>query len=236
MAGPAPKTEKWTARENLHDYKEKADHLHLLVGGTVEVSDADKQPVLKQASGGGPKALTLDLSIEPCSDPAVSCAVWKAANFDTIVEADQYDSVDVRWDGKVIASTPVINDMEHGELLDKQSEAQDEVAAKETGTGEASVIETVKRVAKAIEDIAEGVKKLTKAPKEVAKKAPPEKKEPPKKKEPSPKKKAPPKKTVKKSAKTAKPAAKKTAKKTTKKTTKKVVKKAMPKQKKTKRR
>ena len=81
MAGPAPKTEKWTARENLHDYKEKADHLHLLVGGTVEVSDADKQPVLKQASGGGPKALTLDLSIEPCSDPAVSGAVWKAANF-----------------------------------------------------------------------------------------------------------------------------------------------------------
>ena len=243
MAGPAPKTEKWTARENLHDYKEKADHLHLLVGGTVEVSDADKQPVLKQASGGGPKALTLDLSIEPCSDPAVSCAVWKAANFDTIVEADQYDSVDVRWDGKVIASTPVINDIEHGELLDKQSEAQDEVAAKETGTGAASVTETVKRVAKAIEDIAEGVggiaegfKKLTKAPKEVAKKAPPEKKEPPKKKEPSPKKKAPPKKTVKKSAKTAKPAAKKTAKKTTKKTTKKVVKKAMPKQKKTKRR
>ena len=57
MAGPAPKTETWTAHENLHDYKEKADHLHLLVGGTVEVSDADKQPVLKQASGGGPKAL-----------------------------------------------------------------------------------------------------------------------------------------------------------------------------------
>ena len=112
MAGPAPKTEKWTAHENLHDYKEKADHLHLLVGGTVEVSDADKRPVLKQASGGGPKTLTLDLSIEPCSDPAVGCAVWKAANFDTIVEADQYDSVDVRWDGKVIASTPVINDID----------------------------------------------------------------------------------------------------------------------------
>ena len=256
MAGPAPKTEKWTARENLHDYKEKADHLHLLVGGTVEVSDADKRPVLKQASGGGPKTLTVDLSIEPCSDPAVGSAVWKAANFDTIVEADQYHSVDVRWDGEVIASTPVINDIEHGELLDKQSEVQNEVAAKETGTGEASVVETVKRVAKVIEDIAEGVKKLKKAPKEVAKKAPPKKappkkeppkKEPPKKKEPPPPKKkappkkkeppkkkapppkkAPPKKTVKKSAKTAKPAAKKTA--------KKVVKKAMPKQKKMKRR
>ena len=226
MAGPAPKTEKWTARENLHDYKEKADHLHLLVGGTVEVSDADKRPVLKQASGGGPKTLTVDLSIEPCGDPAVGSAVWKAANFDTIVEADQYHSVDVRWDGEVIASTPVINDIEHGELLDKQSEVQNEVAAKETGTGETSVVETVKRVAKVIEDIAEGVKKLKKAPKEVAKKAPP-KKEPPKKKEPPPKK-APPKKTVKKSAKTAKPAAKKTA--------KKVVKKAMPKQKKMKRR
>jgi hypothetical protein len=240
MAGPAPKTEKWTALENLHDYKEKADHLHLLVGGTVEVSDADKQPVLKQASGGGPKALTLDLSIEPCSDPAVSCAVWKAANFDTIVEADQYDTVDVRWDGEVIASTPVISDIEHVELLGKQSEAQNEVAAKETGTGEASVMETVKRVAKAIEDIAEGFKNLTKAPKEVAKKAPPKKEAPPKKKAPPkkeappkkkappkkeappkkkapPKKEAPPKKTVKKSAKTAKPAAKKTAKKTTKK-------------------
>jgi hypothetical protein len=232
MAGPAPKTEKWTARENLHDYKEKADKLHLLVSGTVEVSDADKQPVLKQASGGEPKTLTLDLSIEQCSDPVVSSAVWKAANFDTIVEADRYESVDVCWDGKVIASTPVISDIEHGELLDKQSEAQNEVAAKVTGTGEASVKEVVTRVAEAIEELAGGVGKISeglgkifkKPPTKETKKAPPKKTAPPKKKPPTkpapPKKPAPPEKKAPPPTKKAPPKKTAPAKKTVKKSTK----------------
>ena len=225
MPGPAPKTEKWTARENLHDYKatdkdkDKADVLYLLVGGTVEVSDADKRPVLKLASGGGPKKLTLDLSIEPCSDPAVNCAVWKAAHFNTIVEADQYNSVDVRWDGKVIASTPVINDIEHSELLHKQANVQNKAVGKKSGSGsgggggKSPVKKAVKRVVKAVEDIAEGARKtLKKALKQVTKAAP--------------KKKA--KKAAKKPAKSAKKAAKKPAK-SAKKTVKKAVKKAAPK-------
>ena len=44
MAGPAPNTKLWTARENRH----KESGLYLLVGGQVEVSDADKQPVLTE--------------------------------------------------------------------------------------------------------------------------------------------------------------------------------------------
>lgn len=216
MAGPAPKTEKWTARENLHDYKDEPDHLHLFVGGTVEVSDADKRPVLKQASGAGPKKLTLDLSIEPCSDPAVNSAVWKATHFDTIVEADQYNSVDVRWDGKVIASTPVINDIEHHAALEKQAKVQNKAVAKKSGSGGGSgkspVKKAMKRVVKAVEDIAEGARKtLTKALKKVTKTAP--------------KKKAAARKTIKKGAKKA---AKKPAK-SARKTAKKAVKKAAPK-------
>ena len=218
MAGPAPKTEKWTARENLHAHKEKDDKLYLLVGGTVEVSDADKQPVLKLASGGGPKTLALDLGIEPCGDPATNCAVWKAAHFNTIVEVDQYNSVEVRWDGKVIASTPVINDVEHGELTDKQANVQNKTAGKKSGSGagKSPVKKAVKRVVKAVEEIAEGARKaVKKALKTVTRKAP--------------KKKAAAKKTVKKVARKAAKSARKVAKKTARtarKSAKKVVKKA----------
>ena len=49
MAGPAPKTEKWTARENKH----KPEGLHLLVNGNVEMGD-EKAPVLDRRRGQGP--------------------------------------------------------------------------------------------------------------------------------------------------------------------------------------
>jgi hypothetical protein len=231
MAGPAPKTEKWTARENLHDYKNKPDVLYLLVGGTVEVSDADEIPVLKLASGGRPKTLTLDLSIQPCSDPAIDTAVWKAANFSTAVEADQYNSVDVRWDGKVIASTPVINDLEHSKLLDKQAKVQNTVVKVKSQSPAKKAKKAVARVVKAVEDFAEGAKETLKtALKKVT----------PKKTVKAVTKKAT-KKAAKKTAKSAKKTAKsagrpakkaaKPAKKTAKKAVKKTTRKPMPKKK-----
>ena len=173
MAGPAPKTEKWTARENRY----QPDDLHLIVSGTVEVDDADKAPVLKLASGDAPDRLALDLEIEPCGDPAIDTPVWKAASFNTVVQVDQYHGVDIRWDGEVIASTPVINDLEHSELLEKQSNVQNRVAGRRTGAAKSPVKKAVKRVVAAVEDLAQGAKKvvkkvLKKAAKKTAKKAP----------------------------------------------------------------
>jgi len=66
MAGPAPKTEKWTARENLH----QPEGLHLLVGGTVEVSASNLAPLLAGAEDDG-DVLVLDLTLVEGLDPVV---------------------------------------------------------------------------------------------------------------------------------------------------------------------
>ncbi len=111
MAGPAPKTDKWSAHENKH----KPSGLHVIVYGSVQVSDADKAPVLAKGSGGGAKVLPLNLSISNCGDPAIKAAVWKQAKFHAEVKADEYEQVQILWDGKAIANVPVLNDAEHSE-------------------------------------------------------------------------------------------------------------------------
>jgi len=231
MAGPAPKTEKWTARENQHTEDGKPAGLHLLVGGVVEVQASDLAPQLTVSRTSVGDLLALDLTIGKCSDPLVEhngkpVAVWKAVSYHTVVTVDQINRVQIRWDGQQIAALPVINDIEHSQLLDKQAKLQNTVAAKKTGTGKSPVKKAVKRVVKAVEDLAEGAKKtLKKALKKVTKAAP--------------KKKAAAKKTAKKSAKKVAKSTKKAAKKTVKpakKTAKKAARKAMPKKKKARRR
>ena len=125
MAGPAPNTKLWTARENAH----KPSGLHLLVDGQVEVSDANKTPVLTETKGDG-TVLALDLTITECTDPAIQVPVWKAASFHKVVDANQFASVAIRWAGKTIATTPVIDDKERAALMDKQAKAQNAVAPK----------------------------------------------------------------------------------------------------------
>jgi len=118
MAGPAPKTRNWTARENAH----KPKGLHIIVHGEVEVSATNTSPELTEAPQVG-KTLALDLSIiDDRDEPLVEfrgkpVKVWKAASFHKVVSANQFERVSIRWDGKEIASTPVIDDREHGQHL-----------------------------------------------------------------------------------------------------------------------
>ena len=109
MAGPAPKTREWIARENKH----KPKGLHVIVGGLVEVNDADKTPVLKEGGVAIEQVLPLELTIVACKDPAIKVKVWKAASFHKEVTANQYEKVVVSWDGKQIAAFPVIDDTQH---------------------------------------------------------------------------------------------------------------------------
>ena len=230
MAG-APKTKNWTARENVH----KPKGLHVIVGGIVEVGDANKAPVLTAGTGGPPQTLVLDLTIVASTDPAIKAKVWKQAYFHTEVTANQYERVQVRWEGKQIALVPVFDDTEHAALLDKQMKAQNAVVGKVAGKPAATRI--VEAVEDAVEGLAKGARKVlnrvfTAAPKKAAKKAANKAtKAAPKK---SAKKAAKPaaKKGVKKLAKKAKTVVKKagkSAKKVVKKLARKVAKKVAPK-------
>jgi hypothetical protein len=174
MAAAAPKTEKWTARENLH----KPQGLHIIVAGNVEVSDADKAPVLTEGTGAAPKVLALDLAIESCPDPAIQSPVWKAVSLHREVEADEYQGVEVRWDGKPIAKIPVIDDRERAALMDKQTKVQNAIAAKtinvkpaKAGAAEtlaATAATVTKAVKKAVKTV---LKTVTGSTKKTAKKA-----------------------------------------------------------------
>jgi hypothetical protein len=173
-----PKTENWTARENQHTKDGKPAGLHLLVGGTVEVSASNLAPQLAAGQPVG-DLLPLDLTIVETSDAVVEhrgkpVAVWKAASYHSTCAVDQFNRVEVRVDGKPIATFAVINDTEHGKLLDKQAKAQNQVVAKVADKGGKSPVKkAVAKVKKAVGDLAEGAKTtLKKALKKVTKKAP----------------------------------------------------------------
>lgn len=163
MAGP--KTEKWTARENKHE----PDGLYLLVNGRVEVSDANKAPVLTERTG-RPKELELELTIKDTSDPAIQTPVWKQASFTKEVQPDQYQRVRVMWQDFVAADFPVIDDSEHAALLSKQATAQNVVADKASG-GKPVAKKVVKKVKTAASKVVEAVGGLAKGAKKALKKA-----------------------------------------------------------------
>lgn len=109
MAGPAPKTRGWTARENKH----KPKGLHVIVCGQVEVSATNKMPLLSEGAHVG-KTLPLDLMITE-QGVGEEVIVWKEASFHKDVSANEFDKVDIRWDGQTIASCPVIDDKEQAQ-------------------------------------------------------------------------------------------------------------------------
>jgi hypothetical protein len=157
MAGPAPKTRMWSARENAH----KPKGFHLITTGLVEVSDADKVPVLTKGSGGAAKVLPLDLAVKACKDPAIKAAVWKHAYLHEDVGAGQYERVSIRWDGKEIANVEVIDDREQSGALAVMTKA----ANAKHGKGPA------KPKPKPAKKAAKKASKPKKAPKKPAKKA-----------------------------------------------------------------
>jgi hypothetical protein len=122
----APETKEWRARENVH----QPEGVHLLVGGQVEVRNLNKAPKLAKTDSRDPKVLGLALTIVDTDEEGGDVVCWKAANYHEEVTPDQYTGVVIRWEGDVIQRVPVIDDREHSALLDKQSTAQNTVAAK----------------------------------------------------------------------------------------------------------
>src|SRR5688572_20803817 len=119
MAGPAPKTRNWTARENAH----KPKGLHLIVGGQVEVNNTNLEPRLKEIAERNPRQVGLALTVVKTSGPGLDVKVWKNAFFHKEVRANEYDSVTVRWNVASIAQFPVIDDTQHHERLAERTKA-----------------------------------------------------------------------------------------------------------------
>ena len=147
MAGPAPNTKGWTAHENKH----KPKGLHVIVTGMVEVSATNKEPALSEASHVG-KALPLDLKItdhkykEAVHGHKSEIVVWKQAFFHKVVSANEFDKVDIRWDGKTIASCPVIDDKEQVQNLAQEMRKANAASKNQPGP-EASATLIAKRAA-----------------------------------------------------------------------------------------
>jgi len=172
MAGPAPKTKTWTARENKQGRK-----LARFVGGQVEVPSTYRVPKLAE---GGPlrdlHSLNLELTIVDSGNSGADVVVWMPANFQKDVTLDQYHDVVIRWDGEKIAQFVVVDDSEYAAMLDKQSKAQSTVAKVATKpkkpaakkVAKKAVKKVVKKAAKKA-PVAKAAKK--KAAKKVAKKA-----------------------------------------------------------------
>ena len=132
MPGPAPKTDKWTARENRH----KPSGLHLLVSGAVQASNPNVTPRLAEAArqGSNPKVLVLDLSLDSSGGPDGIGRVWKPVDYHKVVNRDQYAGVDIQWDGKSIASCKVLDDAEHFQHLVALTQAANAKFAKKPST------------------------------------------------------------------------------------------------------
>jgi hypothetical protein len=161
MAGPAPKTRNWRARENEHE----PSGSHIIVSGEVEVSATNKHPQLAEAPHAG-KVLPLDLTITE-SGVGAELVVWMAARFHKEVSANEFDHVEIRWDGKVIATAPVIDDSEHHALATKPVKAPAKVKtakAKKSAPKKAAPAKSVKKVAKkaAKKTAKKAAKKVTK--------------------------------------------------------------------------
>ena len=114
MAGPAPKTRDWMARENAH----KPTGLHVIVTGLVQVTNTNQEPELAESAERDPRHLGLTLTIKTGSGPGSDVMCQKAARFHKEVSANQYDSVTIRWEGTSIAQVKVIDDTEQGQAAD----------------------------------------------------------------------------------------------------------------------
>ena len=114
MAGPAPKTRGWHARENAH----KPKGYHVIAAGLVEVNALNKEPRLTEEPERNPKNLGLKLTIETVPGEGAQVVVWKAVHFHKEVKKKQFDHVVVRWDVDQIANVPIIDDKAHAAETD----------------------------------------------------------------------------------------------------------------------
>src|SRR5262245_44979600 len=101
----APETERWTAREN-----KQAKTTRLLVNGLVRVNNTGDRPRLTEAAHSG-KSLVLDLTIEPGDrGTGQQVPVWMPAHYHEDCMVDAHEGVDIRFEGKSIATCKVVDD------------------------------------------------------------------------------------------------------------------------------
>jgi hypothetical protein len=216
MAGPAPKTRGWHARESAH----KPKGLHVAGGGMVEVSATNMHPVLTERPERDPKNLGFYLTIEE-SGTGAQVVVWKGVHFHKEVKANEFDNVIVRWDVDQIANFPIVDNREYATEADAAMKALNKKQAGAKAPKFAGKRPAAKKAAAKKAAPKKATPKKAAAKKVVAKKAAPKKKSATKKKSAA-KKSAPKKKPTKKAPKKA---AKKSG---LKKLVRKLVKKLMP--------
>lgn len=154
----APRTRNWKALEMPNfagrDY-------HLSVSGEVEVSATNKTPHLTQHApqGFNPRVLLLDLTIRTDGGFGADVMTWKAVSLRQLTSGNQYDEVDILFDGEVIERIKVAH---------PKTAAATKKPAKKTAKKAAkkAVKKTAKKAAKK-----KTVKKTKKKAKKAAKKA-----------------------------------------------------------------
>ncbi|MEJ0076347.1 MAG: hypothetical protein WDO17_13020 [Alphaproteobacteria bacterium] len=190
MAGPAPKTRGWHARENAH----KPKGYHVIAAGLVQVNALNMEPRLTEEAERNPKNLGLKLTIETLPGEGAQIVVWKAVHFHKEVKKDEFDHVIVRWDVDQIANFPIVDDTEHAA---EGAAAMTALNAKHAAKGKPAAAKPTKPAGK------KPAKPAAPAPKKPAPKKPAPKKAAAKKKTAPKKKYAPKKKAAKKAKKKA---------------------------------
>lgn len=174
MAGPAPETKDWSARENEH----QPEGVHLVVSGSVAVGATNKIAVLSETKGPG-DVLMLDLEIETAGHEGADVMVWTPAVFHREVDEDQFQKVTVRWNTNEIATFPVIDDRQHAAVAATRHKAQNAAAgaastAKKAGAAvkkaAAAPKTAAKKVAKKAAKVTTSAKKAAKSAKKAVKK------------------------------------------------------------------
>jgi hypothetical protein len=159
MTDRAPRTDKWTARENKHQ-----ERLVLIVDGVVQVANTNQEPRLAEPAtvARPPNTLILDLTVESGGGAGDEVMVWKPVHFHKDVQANQFADVAIRWDGKSIATAKILDDSEYDQHLTRITHAAN--IAQPPARGPAKKAAAKKRTAK------KKVAKKKAAKKKVAKK------------------------------------------------------------------
>ena len=102
----APRTRNWKALE-MPDFAGR--DYHLSVSGEVEVSATNKTPHLTQHApqGFNPRILLLDLTIRTDGGMGADVMTWKQVTLRQSTNGNQYDEVDILFDGEVIERNKV---------------------------------------------------------------------------------------------------------------------------------
>lgn len=101
----APETRKWKAELNLMPISPRP----LRVTGEVKTTAGNLKPRLKMAKPQGinPAILILDLAIVDTGGPGTTDVTFRPARYAKPAKQGQYQEVNIRFDGKIIARAKV---------------------------------------------------------------------------------------------------------------------------------